>query len=347
MRRMPSRCHAVGRRRVQGQGSRDKRQGWLEGRGSRVEGRGPAEGRESRVEGREPERSQTPLASGPQPSTLNPQSSGRIAFESVTFGYEHDRPVLSDLSLDVRPGESIALVGPTGAGKSTLVSLIPRFFDPWQGRITLDGFDLREVKLASLRSQIAIVLQEPFLLPLTIAENIAYGRPEATRDQIEAAARAARAHDFIEKLPEGYDAVIGERGATLSGGEKQRLSIARALVKDASVVILDEPTSALDVHTESLLLEAVERLTADRTTFVIAHRLSTIERADRIIVLDGGRIVETGTHAELSRAGGLYERYHKQQVAPAHAALPSGSRRNDSWLWLNQSQSRPNGEAAP
>jgi ATP-binding cassette subfamily B protein/subfamily B ATP-binding cassette protein MsbA len=240
-------------------------------------------------------------------------ASGHVRLEEVSFGYEPGYPVLQDISLEAHPGETIALVGTTGAGKSTLVSLIPRFFDPWQGRVLFDGVDVREIQLKSLRSQVALVLQEPFLLPLTVAQNIAYGRPGASHEEIVSAARAANAEEFIQRLPQGYDTVIGERGATLSGGQKQRLAIARALLKDAPVLILDEPTSALDAQTEALLLEALERLMAGRTTFIIAHRLSTIRRADRIVVLEAGKVVEIGTHQELLSTGNFYRRLHSLQ----------------------------------
>jgi ATP-binding cassette subfamily B protein/subfamily B ATP-binding cassette protein MsbA len=243
---------------------------------------------------------------------------GEVRLENVTFGYEPDRPVLQNISFHVPVGQTLALVGATGAGKSTLVSLLPRFFDPWQGRVLVDGMDIQEATLKSLRNSIAMVLQEPFLFPITIAENIAYGCPQAALTQIEAAARAANAHDFIEKLRHGYQTVIGERGATLSGGERQRISIARALLKNAPILILDEPTSSLDAQTEQALIEAVERLTAGRTTFIIAHRLSTIRRAHRIIVLKEGCIVEAGTHEELLQKHGQYEEvYHLQFGQPS------------------------------
>ena len=246
---------------------------------------------------------------------------GHVRLENITFGYEPGRPVLKAVTLEARPGETVALVGPSGAGKSTLVSLILRFFDPWEGRVMVDGMNVRDVRLASLRANVALVLQEPFLLPLTAAENIAYGRPEASRDEIVAAAVAANADEFIRRLPEGYDTVIGERGATLSGGEKQRLAIARALLKDASILILDEPTSALDAETETSLLEALERLMAGRTTFIIAHRLSTIRNADRIVVLEDGQVVEAGSHQQLIAAQGHYQRFHSLQFAQSTAEV--------------------------
>lgn len=242
---------------------------------------------------------------------------GEVRFESVTFGYEANRAVLRGIDFTALPGETIALVGATGAGKSTLVSLIPRFADPWEGRVLLDGHDLRDVTLKSVRQQIAVVLQEPFLFPMSVAENIAYGHPHATMRDIVSAARDANAHDFIERLPRKYDAVIGERGATLSGGERQRLSIARAFLKNAPILILDEPTSALDATTEHALLQALERLRAGRTTFIIAHRLTTVRQANRILVLDQGVIAESGTHDELVKLGERYARFHFLQNAPS------------------------------
>jgi len=238
---------------------------------------------------------------------------GEITFEHVTVGHEPSRPVLHDVTLHASSGQTIAIIGHTGAGKSTLVSLIPRFADPWTGRVTLDGHDLRDLSIESVRRQVSLVLQDAFLFPISVAQNIAYGRPGATPSEIEAAAQAANAHDFITRLPEGYDTVISERGATLSGGERQRISIARALLKDAPVLVLDEPTASLDVLTESLLLRAVRRLTAGRTTFVIAHRLATIRQADVIVVLDSGRIVEVGSHEALLTRQGTYANLYARQ----------------------------------
>jgi ATP-binding cassette subfamily B protein/subfamily B ATP-binding cassette protein MsbA len=238
---------------------------------------------------------------------------GEVALERVSFGYEPERPVLREVSFSAAPGEVVAVVGPTGAGKTTLVGLLPRFFDPDQGRVLLDGHDLRALPLRQVRDSVSLVLQESFLFPFSLAENIAYGRPGASREEIVQAARAANADDFIARLPQGYDTVVGERGATLSGGERQRVAIARALLKDAPVLILDEPTSALDAETEGSLLQALERLMAGRTTVIIAHRLSTIRRADQILVLRDGQIVERGSHQQLINLDGHYARMHNIQ----------------------------------
>jgi ATP-binding cassette subfamily B protein/subfamily B ATP-binding cassette protein MsbA len=243
-----------------------------------------------------------------------PPLKGQVRFENVTFGYELGRPVLRGVNFEARLGQTVAVVGHTGAGKTTLVSLVLRFFDPWEGRVTIDGHDLRDVRLQSLRDQVGLVLQDHLLFPFTIAENIAYGRPAATREQIEDAARAANIDHTIRRLPNGYDTVIGQRGATLSGGERQRISIARALLRDAPILILDEPTSALDAQTERQLLEALDRLRAGRTTFIIAHRLSTIRNADRIIVLQDGEIVEAGSHSELLARGCAYAQLYLTQT---------------------------------
>ena len=263
----------------------------------------------------ESEDDSVPEAPDARPLPDRPRSArGHIRLDNVTFGYEPGRPALRDVSLEAFPGETVALVGHTGAGKSTLVALLARLVDPNQGAIQIDGMDLRSVKLESLRRNIAVLLQEPFLLPLTIAENIAYGRPDASEDEIIAAARAAQAHDFIERLPRGYATIVGERGATLSGGERQRLAMARAFLVDAPILLLDEPTAALDAKTEKGLLEALERLAVGRTTFIIAHRLSTIRNARRIVVLQEGRVVETGTHAELMASRGTYWKLQRLQA---------------------------------
>ncbi len=235
-----------------------------------------------------------------------------IRFERVSFAYG-DEPVLHDASLEIRAGEVVALVGPSGGGKSTIADLIPRFYEVSSGRITLDGIDLRDIDIVSLRSQIALVTQFTFLFNDTVRANIAYGAPGKTQEEIEAAARAANAHDFIVELPRGYDTVVGELGVQLSGGQRQRLAIARALLKNAPILILDEATSALDTESERLVQRAIERLMTGRTTLVVAHRLSTIRRADRILVVAGGRIVESGTHEELLARGELYKRLHDMQ----------------------------------
>ena len=245
-----------------------------------------------------------------------PPVRGNVVLDGVSFGYSQERPVLRRVSLTASSGDVVAIVGETGAGKSTLVNLIPRFFDPDEGRVLIDGYDVRDVRVESLRDQIAIVLQEPFLFPDTIAENIALGRPDASRSDIELAARMANAHRFISALPLGYDTVIGERGATLSGGERQRVAIARAILKNAPILILDEPTSALDADTEQAIVEALERLMRGRTTFIVAHRLSTIRRASQIVVLDQGRVVEHGSLAQLLRSGERYAALHRLQFAP-------------------------------
>jgi ATP-binding cassette, subfamily B, bacterial len=238
---------------------------------------------------------------------------GDVAFEEVDFTYEGRNRTLDRVSFRAGAGEMIGIVGPTGAGKTTLVSLIPRFYDPLEGRILLDGQDLRDLQLASLRAQVSLVLQEPVLFSGSIAENIRYGALEAPMEAVMEAARAANAHDFISRLPKGYETVLGERGAKLSVGERQRICIARAFLKDAPILILDEPTSAVDSRTEATIMEALARLMEGRTTFLIAHRLSTVRHADRILVLDGGRLVESGSHEELLAMGGLYHQLHAAQ----------------------------------
>src|SRR4051812_21912420 len=241
---------------------------------------------------------------------------GHIAWHDVSFRYRPETPVLNDIDLTVAAGSKIAIVGPTGAGKSTLLGFLPRFFDPTSGAVTIDDVDIRDYTLNSLRRQIAMVLQPPLIFPLSVADNIAYGRPGAGREAIESAARLARIHDTIARMPNGYETLLGEGGIPLSEGEKQRITIARALLRDAPILILDEPTSALDVETEALVMEAIERLMEGRTTFIIAHRLSTIRGCDRILVLRDGTIAESGSFGELLRRGGTFAEDYRTQFAP-------------------------------
>ena len=245
-----------------------------------------------------------------------PPFRGKIEFENVRFGYNDDRTVFEDLNLKIEPGQFVALVGPTGSGKSSLIRLIPRFYDPESGRVKIDDRDIRDFTLKSLRDQISIVLQETLLFNADVWHNIAYGKPGAKRKDVIAAAKEANAHEFIEKMPRGYDTVIGERGQTLSGGQRQRIAIARAFLRDAPILLLDEPSSGLDALSEELVFQAVDRLAKDKTTIVIAHRLTTVLRADMIYVVSGGRIKESGTHQQLLDSGGLYSQYYEVQFKP-------------------------------
>jgi ATP-binding cassette subfamily B protein/subfamily B ATP-binding cassette protein MsbA len=242
-----------------------------------------------------------------------PRVRGEVRIEDAVFAYGPGQPVLRGVNLVARAGESVAIVGATGAGKSTLVGLLPRFFDPTSGRVMIDGRDVRDVSLASVRDQVSVVLQEPFLFAMSVAANISLGRPQAAADEIERAARVANAHEFISRLPQGYDTIIGERGATLSGGERQRIAIARAVLKNAPILVLDEPTSSLDVETEQAVVQALQRLIRGRTTFIVAHRLSTIRAASTIVVLENGKVVEQGSHTALLTRGGRYARMHALQ----------------------------------
>jgi len=243
-----------------------------------------------------------------------PGARGDVAWEDVSFEYVPGRPVLSGVSLSVRAGSKVAVVGPTGAGKSTLLGLLPRFYDAGRGRVLVDGVDVRDYRLTSLRRQFAMVLQPPLVFPATIEDNIAFGRPDARREEIVAAARMAAIHDAIAALPAGYDTVVGEQGVTLSEGEKQRLTIARAILRGSPILILDEPTSSLDAETEALIMQGLERLMAGRTTFVIAHRLSTVRKADVIVVLRDGRIAEQGTFEALMEHGGAFASLYRRQL---------------------------------
>jgi subfamily B ATP-binding cassette protein MsbA len=249
-----------------------------------------------------------------------PKFKGEVTFDRVIFGYEDERPVLKDVSLTIKPGQFVAFVGPTGGGKSTLAGLIPRFYDPQSGRVKIDGTDVRSFTVKSLRQQISFVLQETLLFNAPVWQNIAYGRPEATRDEIIRAAKLANAGEFIERMPQGYDTVIGERGATLSGGQRQRIAIARAIIRDSPILILDEPSSGLDAASEELVFEALGRLTWDKTAIVIAHRLTTVRKADAIFVLQDGVVVESGAHNELLARGGLYTHLHEIQFSDKAAA---------------------------
>jgi ATP-binding cassette subfamily B protein len=253
-----------------------------------------------------------------------PRFRGSVVFDRVSFGYDRDVPVLHEVDLAVEPGETLALVGPTGAGKSTLANLVLRLYEPTSGRVLVDGTDIRDYQLESYLSRIAVVLQESLLFQTTIRENIGYGRPRASDREIEEAARIAHCDEFVARLPLGLDTVIGERGTTLSGGQRQRVAIARAVIRDAPLLVLDEPTTGLDAEAEAAVMEALEELMHGRTTLLIAHKLSTVRHASRIAVLEHGRVTELATHEELLAAGGAYARAYRLQSFDLETALPAG-----------------------
>jgi subfamily B ATP-binding cassette protein MsbA len=253
------------------------------------------------------------------PKPLSSPVRAEVTYDQVSFWYQDDVRdpwALQNISLTIRPGETVALVGPSGSGKTTLANLLPRFWDPKRGRILLDGVDIRQLRLSDLRSTIGLVPQEPALFSGTVKQNISYAKPDATIEEVENAAKAAHAHEFISRLPKRYATVVGERGVKLSGGQRQRIAIARAILKDPAILVLDEATSSLDTESERLIEDALERLLKGRTTLIIAHRLSTVLRANRLLVLDHGRIVEQGTHQQLLAAGGLYARLYQHQFRP-------------------------------
>jgi ATP-binding cassette subfamily B protein len=240
-----------------------------------------------------------------------PPGPGHVVFDRVTFGYDPERPVLQEIDLELEPGRVVALIGHTGAGKTTLASLVPRFYDVQRGAVRIDGTDVREVTLASLRREIGVIAQDPFLFSAGVRENIAFGRPDATDEDVERAARLAQAHEFVEQLPNGYETVIGERGITLSGGQRQRVAIARALLLDPRILILDDATASVDATTEAKIREGLREAMRDRTTIIIAHRLSTIALADEIVVLDDGRVAARGTHDALIESSGVYREIYE------------------------------------
>src|SRR5438094_245310 len=250
-----------------------------------------------------------------------PRYKGKIEFDRVSFSYDSNQPVLKDITLKIEPGQLAALVGPTGAGKTTIVSLLPRFYDRTSGEIKIDDIDIRKFKQKSLREQISFVLQETLLFRATVAQNIAYGKPDATHEEIVRAAGLANADEFIDRMPDGYETMIGERGVTLSGGQRQRITIARAIIRDSPILVLDEPSAGLDAESEKLVFDALGNLMEGKTSIVIAHRLATVRRADVIFVIDNGRVVEQGTHEELLDGGGLYSRLYELQFRGEEARV--------------------------